>query len=636
VKDNHGSVKAGLNDGYHFGLMLARSAASVAAFVAASAVAAYLGYLWMFSGFTPYDDEGFMLIALRSFVSGEALYDKVVVQYGPAYFEFFGLFSAFGVPFDHDSGRFVTLAMWLAIALLSGVAVFVFTRNLALGLSTHLITFGTAITLTVEPMHPAGLVLLLVIGIDAVALISAERWSGPWPFLVTGALTAAAILTKVNVGAFAAISIAFACVLTFPTLARNRPIRLIAAAGFVAVPFLLMRADLDQAWARRLAFHIAFCALAFVLATSTSQPDPNRRRSELSWLLAGGALLAFAVVAVAFSRGSSPTDLANGVVLYPLQQRAAFELPFSVPTIPMLWDAVGLGGAYLWARYRARAPRPHVAGEGGIRVVAGLLILLTLLAGLHVPGLASLTLLTDPLVLPVALAWVVAAPRGRPDGGYEKLDFARALVPALAILQTLHVFPVGGSQTAWAALALVPVGAICVADGLVQLGLSRIRMQITTWLVFLTLVASWLPPAWRDSQTAYASTVPLGLPGASLVRLPPDGTRLFRQLTQTIRDNCDTYISVPGLDSFYIFAQLQPPSPLPSRYMWLSDDVPHQQALVAAADRINRLCVVENDYLTIFWSEGRTVGGPLDAYIQAGFVPAYSFEHHYSILTRRP
>lgn len=613
--------------------MPVRSAASVAAFLAASAAAAYFGYLWMFTGFSLYDDEGFILIALRAFIHGQAMYDKVVVQYGPAYFEYFGLFGALGVPFDHDSGRFVTLAMWLAIALLSGVAVFVFTRHLALGLATHLITFGTAITLTVEPMHPGALVSLLVIGIAAVALISAGRWSGPWPFAVMGALTAAAILTKVNVGGFAAISIAFACVLTFPFLSSNRLVRWIATAGFVAVPFLLMRSDLDQAWTRRLAFHVAFGALAFVLATSTSQPDPNRRRSGLGWLLAGGALLALVVLAVGVLRGSSLTDLANGVILYPLQQRAALELPFSVPTIPMLWDAVGLGGAYLWARYRARTARPRIAVEGGSRVLAGLLIWLTLLVGLRVPALSPLTSFTDPLVLPVALAWVVAAPRGSADGGFAKLDFARALVPALAILQTLQVFPVAGSQTAWAALPLVLVGAICIADGLVQLGLSQVRMRVATWSVLLVILVSWLPPAWRDSQAGYQSSVPLGLPGASLVRVRPDQAALLRQITKTIRDSCDTYISVPGLDSFYIFGQLQPPTPLPSRYMWLSDDVPHQQALVEAARRINRLCVVENDILIAAWTEGRTVTGPLDAYVQAGFVPIYS-DNHYSVLIR--
>jgi hypothetical protein len=178
------------------------------------------------------------------------------------------------------------------------------------------------------------------------------------------------------------------------------------------------------------------------------------------------------------------------------------------------------------------------------------------------------------------------------------------------------------------------VGAVCIADGLVQLGLSRVRTQVATWLVFVAIVVSWLPTAWRDSQAGYASTVPLGLPGASLVRVRPDQAAVFRQMTRTIRENCDTYISVPGLDSFYIFGQLEPPSPLPTRYMWLSSDFRHERVLVAAADRVNRLCVVGNDALiTLWWSEGRTIGGPLVEYIQSGFVPLYK-ENHYSILVR--
>src|SRR5450759_4889335 len=325
----------------HANMRAGMIAASGAIFAAATAVAAYLGYLWMFTGFKAYDDEGAMLISLRSFVAGQALYDKVVLQYGPFYFEFFGLFGALGVPFDNDSGRFVTLAVWLAIALLAGVAVFAFTRNLALGLSTHLITFATA-TLTSEPMHPSGLVCLLVIGIASVALISAGRWSGPWPFLVTGALTAAAILTTVNVGGFAAISIVFACVLTFPTLARNRAIRLVAAAGFVAVPFLLMRADLNQVLAQRYAFHIGLCALALVVATSASHPDPNRRLSGLGWVFAGGAILAVLVLAVALFRGSNPNDLLHGIILYPLDQPRAYEALLQLPSTTLAWDALGL------------------------------------------------------------------------------------------------------------------------------------------------------------------------------------------------------------------------------------------------------------------------------------------------------
>jgi hypothetical protein len=607
--------------------------AAAAVFAAATTLAAYIGYLSMFTGFTIYDDEGAMLISLRSFITGHALYDQIVLQYGPFYFESFGLLGALGVSFDNDSGRLITLAVWLAIGLLAGVAVFAFTRNLALGLSTQLITFATAGSLVGEPMHPGGLVSLLVIGIASVALMSAGRWSGRWPFFLTGALAAAAILTKVNVGGFAAISIAFACALTFPSLARRWPLRLAAAAGFVLVPFVLMRADLDQTWAQRYATHVSACALVLVIATSMSRPDTNRRLSELSWLFAGGAALAVVVLAVALFTGSSPDGLLHGLILYPLDQRQAIEAPLRLPATTLTWDAIGLGGALLWTLYRWLARRPEVAIEGGIRILVGVVIWVTLLGGLHIPGLFEVISLNHELVIPLAFAWVVAAPRGT-SSGFEKLDFARALVPALAILQSLHAFPVAGSQVAWSALTLVPVGALCLGDGLVQVGLRRIRMQMATALVLIVLAVSWLPPVWHQSRFAYASSVPIGLPGASRIRVSAGQAARLRQVTQSIRDNCDTFISLPGLDSFYIFSQLPAPSPLPTRWMWLIGDIPHQQALVDASKRINRLCVVENDSLIAAWSNGRHLNGPLVTYIQEGFVSTYKFDQ-YSILTRR-
>jgi hypothetical protein len=470
----------------------------------------------------------------------------------------------------------------------------------------------------------------------AVALISAGRWSGRWPFFVMGALASAAILTKVNVGGFAAISIVYACVLTFPALARSWPIRLLAAAAFVAVPFLLMKSDLNQEWAQRYAVHVAVCSLALVVVTSASRPHPARRLSELAWLFAGGAALAVIAISAVLLDGTSPNGLLHGMILFPLDQRQAVEIPLALPASTLTWDTLGLGGAFLWALYRLLARRPEITIEGAIRVLVGLVIWITLIGGIHIPGLFQLTALNQGLVLPLALAWVVAAPRGRRDG-YATLDFVRVLVPALAILQSLQAFPVAGSQVLWSVLALVPLGALCIADGLAQLGLTRVRLQLATSVVFVTLVVSWLPPAWQQSRAAYLSDVRLGLPGATRVHVPAAQAALLRQVTQSIRDNCDTFISLPGLDSFYIFAKLPPPSPLPTRFMWLIDDYPHQRALVAASDRISRLCVLENSDLYAGWTHGRNVNpnGPLLTYIQTGFVPVYTFDQNYSILVRR-
>jgi hypothetical protein len=114
----------------------------------------------------------------------------------------------------------------------------------------------------------------------------------------------------------------------------------------------------------------------------------------------------------------------------------------------------------------------------------------------------------------------------------------------------------------------------------------------------------------------------------------PEQATVLRHLAQTIHDNCDNFISVPGLDSFYIWDKFEPPTPLPTRFIWLADDVPHLQALIKSSDRITRLCVVENSYLIVAWSRGRTVTTPLDDYIQSGFQQIDSI-NYYSVLARR-
>src|SRR5262249_33149308 len=69
-----------------------------------------VAYPRMFTGIAAYDDEGYMLVALKSFVNHGHLYDEVFTQYGPFYYEAWGgLFSLFGIPIDLDSGRMATM-----------------------------------------------------------------------------------------------------------------------------------------------------------------------------------------------------------------------------------------------------------------------------------------------------------------------------------------------------------------------------------------------------------------------------------------------------------------------------------------------------------------------------------------------
>ncbi len=53
------------------------------AFAAVTFVTVLIAHPRMFGGFMGYDDEGYMLVALKGFVNHGELYDRVFTQYGP-------------------------------------------------------------------------------------------------------------------------------------------------------------------------------------------------------------------------------------------------------------------------------------------------------------------------------------------------------------------------------------------------------------------------------------------------------------------------------------------------------------------------------------------------------------------------
>ena len=67
-----------------------RSSASkawvVVLFAALLAAGAATGFCQIFSTFARYDDEGYVMASLQSFLNGHALYDEVYSTFGPAYY----------------------------------------------------------------------------------------------------------------------------------------------------------------------------------------------------------------------------------------------------------------------------------------------------------------------------------------------------------------------------------------------------------------------------------------------------------------------------------------------------------------------------------------------------------------------
>jgi hypothetical protein len=617
-------------------------AGGLLAFAAVTLVTALIAHPRIFTGFASYDDEGYMLTALKGFVNHGDLYDRVFTQYGPFYYEVWGgIFSLFGIAVTHDAGRTATMVAWIVSSLVLGLVTARITASILLGVLVQMLSFSALQVLCNEPMHPGGIICLLLVAIVAISCFVRDRIS-LYAMAALGAAVAALLLVKINLGVFAIASLALACTVSYPLLLSRRWLRPLVEAGFIAIPLLLMRGDLGEGWARHYSFHVAAAALAVVIVLRARDRE-RREDEELGWLLAGFAVLAIAVCVAIVGSGTSFGGLIDGVIRQPLRQAGAFMIPLQLSRRLYGIDVLALGSAaaYWYASRRRSAPE-----EGTwLALISLFSIGIGVLMALSVIGK---TLLFDAGEFPgyslslLPFAWVaLIAPVPTPSG--SRTSFARLLLPLLAVLQALHAYPVAGSQTLWASFLLIPVGAICVAEGVRGLAASVTalsdRRALTGFGAVLAVVLLWfvvnatLREPLRDAPDAYDGEVSLGLPGAGDIHVNPEEAVLYGRITTAIDESCTALVMFPGMDSFYLWTEEEPPTGYTATGWPTLFDDSHQERVVEDTRSIAGLCLLKNVPLAAGWGNGRIPRGPLVDYLGRGFVSLARFGD-YTLLRR--
>jgi hypothetical protein len=594
-----------------------------------------------FVGFAFYDDEGYMLIALRSFLQHGHLYDDVFSQYGPFYYEFWGgFFEIFGISANHDGGRTATIVAWVGASLILGLAVWRMTRSNLLGLATQILVFGAIISVVNEPMHPGGLTcLLLAVSVGVSCFV--RRGPSPLAMAFLGGASMALILVKINVGVFALLALALACMASYPALSRWRFSRPATEVLFVAVPLLVMGSKLGDDWVRHYAVHVAVAALAVVIALRARAVQ--QRDGEELWWLGGGLLVVGATIcATILAAGTTPAGLVEGVISQPLRQSDLYATEFVLSSRTYLFDLLGLLGAvtfWYFARYREGPPSSAlVSAAAVVTVLVGVEMALSVIGRTILFGVNDFPGYQIGLL---SFAWVALIPPLRDEG--DAAAFARLLLPPLAVLQGLHAFPVAGSQVQWSAFLLVPVGALCVAGGAgmlsIAIGDGRERRVIRAIGVvvaagmLLILANNQLRKPLNEARAAYDGSVSLGLPGAEEVHLSPEDAELYRSVTEAIDRSCRSLITMPGMNSFYLWSEIDPPTGYnATAWMMMFDDA-HQQRIVDETRSDRDLCLLENESMAELWNQGGVPDGPLIDYLHEDFSPVATIDN-YRLLRR--
>lgn len=571
-------------------------------------ILAPVGYLAMFSSFHAYDDEGSILITLRDYLSGHPLLTPNTPYYGPFFYETIGvLFKLLGIVPTNDSGRLMTLVFWLVASALAAFAAYRLTRNLWITLVVQLVTFILLTALTREPMTVYGLLSLLILGLVVAASFASTRPRAS--AVAIGAIVAALCLVKINVGAFAALAVVFAWAGSLTPRWRRFALPAMGLVITVA-PLLLMVNLLARAWVLEFALVVSMSAAAVSLAWILS-PSPKMSAPSSVWLILGGVTAAAIALAVALAGGTHVADIWNGLVVRSVQFSQLFTWPVDVNPVVVVGAALSLAASVAYTRVRI----PDSAADL-VRIGAGLFILFSIL------------LLPSSLwLLGLSLAWI--ATRTRHD---EPNQYVRLLVPALAVLESLHAYPVAGTQLSLAALLMVPVGAVVLNDGVTGITARGAVRVAPAALIAATAVLA-LEGFLAGSQFAAGS--PSGLRGAQLVRMPVKQGAQLRQIVAAIDSHCSSFITFPGMNSMYIWTGQEPPSDLRYGVWWLTPDPVDQQAVVRQLEGRSRLCVVKNQNLIDFWAQGRPVPPqPVVDFIDSSFVPSGTFGD-YQLLVRK-
>ena len=594
------------------------------------AITACTGYWLLFTTFMAYDDEGYVLLSLRNFSLHGGLYDRVYSQYGPfPYLLYDGLHRLLGFEFTNTAGRWITLVNWTGAAAACAALVGRRTRSAIWAAFTFAGVFTYLWVMINEPVHPGGLITLLV---AAGTWFCAEAWRAGRPdrfALIAGAVGAALALTKINVGVFfLGSAFAWLALNTRPAGAA-RTLTWLVATGCSALPFVLMRSLWASAWVPTFALVFVGSALGLLLAGRTAAAPVAGRAVWIRFAAAAAAVGAL-VVGLALARGTTPTGLLHGVLLEPLKHPGVyyFAMNWRVGTATLALALLGAAGF---------ATRPGVTDHPAFRhaIAAGRLV--AAIAFLASPlKLIPTSLAAWGMCYGVTLAWLFVPRLHDQDENAP----VRAWVALVLVFQFLHAYPVAGSQINWGTYLFVPLlalgvhGAAPVYAGWLGPRLRLLRPIGAGFILLVSLIM--INELSSIGRARYFSPDPqLGLPGAENIRLSADMVTTLQVLDENLVAHAATVFSLPGLYSINLWSGRPTPT-LTNATHWfsiLSED--RQQETIRQLEADPRAAVVyQKDVIDYLARTGFPIGGALHAWLEANFTPAFAIDG-YEMRVRR-
>ena len=595
-----------------------RSLGALSLLLGSGVVLAVIGRWLLFTTFMIYDDEGYVLYSLRNYVAHGDLYARVYSQYGPFFYNLYDtLQRVLPLEYDNVSGRWITLVNWLAAAGAGSLLAWRYSRSSVYALFTLGMTFFCLWVMQSEPMHPGSLLTALVAIGAVVGAIAIER-EKPVAFAVSGALVSVALfLTKINVGVFFLVA-AGGWLLVNTAIGRDKKLSSwLVALGCAALPFLLMRSLWEETWVRTFALIVTTSSLALVLVLHRSRRDEHSVRTW-GWFIGCSAIWALGIGALTCLRGTGLTDLIHGVVLGPLKHPGVYSLPMTWRPASTPLAVVSFAFA-LW--FYTRDTRPAWSS--------------TLIAALRF-GILGWFLFSGQVLMGrfcelygLPLLWLLVTPLQ--PGEITNRDRARIWAGWVLVFQSLHAYPVAGSQINWGTGLFPAVLAMSVYEAAAYF--QTLRPALRRWLITGVGALLLVPLAWitftvgKTCHAQYYERAPLGLHGAEEVRMTEDFTDTLHIITRNLQLHAGTLFSFPGLYSMNIWTGKPTPTLANATHWFTLLSSAEQQAIIDRLQADSNACVIVQRMVVDFLEmNGFSTKSPLRDYLMQEFTPALKLD----------
>ena len=608
---------------------------AVSMWTALLVVAFFVGYQHIFSTFAIYDDEGYVMMSLRSFMDGQPLYDETFSQYGPGFFLVeSAIHRLFALPITHDATRLKTVIVWLTVSGLCAWYVSRLTRDhrinpRPLSILCFCLVFLHLDRLCLEPGHPQewcalGVASCLVLSLGLAKAANHRRLAAA---IGLGVVSGWMLLTKLNIGLFIIAGVGSALVLS---LSPGRPttwLRNLVSFGLVTLPLVLYRHQLLNLQASLLAWVTAGGAVAVLFS---SQTQTGKSAAKVGW----SELIAFTITIMAtallivswtLNSGTSVEGLLYGII----QQHTSLEQQFFHPP-PVLFVWVILGALTAICVHRRRDDTASWT-TAAAAVALGFCLLAYLMEtwqplvhGLQTRGQAGLLMSFVPALLSLVMV-----------RGSDETRVPRMVLVCVALLQPLAAYPTPGTQTAVGSFALIVVCMALIADGRAMVyqtsathlpSTDRSHQNVPIWrtvvvgaLVMISIgtlgVRGISVARYREGLT------PLALRGARRLRLDEAFVRRQHWLVNQLRNEADTFVFGEHCsNSLYFWSGIDPPTSLNAGFWPFILRNSEQQRIVDRLDEFECPYVIRTPF------EAELPRGPLSQYIDRHFSKACSFE----------